>query len=419
MPSGRQYLINALTDFTQSLAAGLGASAQYPGKRGERAGMAAALAAPFQMAQVRRQQQMEEEDRKQRAQQIKDAMLSGNFDKVMQIARMRQGETAQENVVPGVGPLPVGTGAPQTNVLPIPPMQAEMPGGGTASIPIQSAQDQIAIAEKLAQTRRGTEMPFESSPLGIFDKRTGNVTVKPEPRPEPSPRETQPAGVAEYMFYAKQEQDAGRQPMTFAQWQARDKTPARPDKPDYEWVMRGGQPIQIVKGTARPGDRPYDATAERSKPDQGPSDYASERATRTLQSVDELISKVSRWTTGIGSLAKSIPESAARNFDAELTTLKANIAFNELTAMREASKTGGALGNVSNVELQLLQSALGALDSGQSPENVKAQLLKIKGSIERWQKAKTALANQGNVATPPAKDSDAGTTVRSVFGKKP
>jgi len=119
----------------------------------------------------------------------------------------------------------------------------------------------------------------------------------------------------------------------------------------------------------------------------GPTDYSMERAERTIASVDELLSKVGRSTVGAASLLSSVPESSARNFRAELDTLKANIAFNELTAMREASKTGGALGQVSNIELGLLQSALGALDQGQSPENLKAQLEKIKASVERWKRA--------------------------------
>jgi hypothetical protein len=119
----------------------------------------------------------------------------------------------------------------------------------------------------------------------------------------------------------------------------------------------------------------------------GPTPYAKERSARTLQSVDELMGKVSGKTSGWGNLAAGIPASDAMNFSSELDTLKANIAFNELTAMREASKTGGALGQVSNVELRLLESALGALNPRQSPENLKAQLSKIKESIGRWQQA--------------------------------
>ena len=122
--------------------------------------------------------------------------------------------------------------------------------------------------------------------------------------------------------------------------------------------------------------------------DGTPSPYALERETRTLNSVDELLSKVNRFTVGYGSLLEGLPESDANAFASELQTLKANIAFNELTAMREASKTGGALGNVSNVELSLLESALGALNTRQSPEQMRSQLEKIKSSINRWQTAR-------------------------------
>lgn len=166
------------------------------------------------------------------------------------------------------------------------------------------------------------------------------------------------------------------------------KEPRQGPAPDFEWVMRGGSPLQIRKGTAQPGDKPYDAVAERKQPgDTGPSAYSMERSARTLQSVDELMGKISNKTAGWGNLAAGIPASDAMNFASELDTLKANIAFNELTAMREASKTGGALGQVSNVELRLLESALGALNPRQSPENLKAQLSKIKESIGRWQQA--------------------------------
>lgn len=181
----------------------------------------------------------------------------------------------------------------------------------------------------------------------------------------------------------------------WADFQRKNEKPTQGPQPDYEWVMRGDKPMQIRKGSAQPGDRPYDAVAERKQPDaSGPSPYAIERADRTIQSIDELSAKVSNWNTGYGSVFSGMPESQARNFKAEMDTLKANIAFNELTAMREASKTGGALGAVSDKEMQLLQSALGALDTGQSPANLKAQLDKIKESVNRWKAA------QSNVSTP-------------------
>lgn len=147
---------------------------------------------------------------------------------------------------------------------------------------------------------------------------------------------------------------------------------------------RGAQDRQTA--ASRPVAGPNASAASTSSP------YAQERATRTVAAVDSLKAKVNRWTAGAGSLLKAIPETDARNFAAELNTLKANVAFNELTAMREASKTGGALGAVSDKEMLLLESALGALDQGQSPENLVAQLEQIKSSIQRWQQAQAQQA---------------------------
>lgn len=127
------------------------------------------------------------------------------------------------------------------------------------------------------------------------------------------------------------------------------------------------------------------------------SPYQTERDTRTLQSVDELY-KLADASPGIFGRSAALPipdflrSDAYRNFEAQLDTLKANITFGELTAMREASKTGGALGQVSDKENQKLEAALGALSLKQTPEAFKSQLDKIKASIERWN---TALAQEG------------------------
>jgi hypothetical protein len=127
----------------------------------------------------------------------------------------------------------------------------------------------------------------------------------------------------------------------------------------------------------------------------GQTPYQEERAYRTIQSVNELLDQVNNKTTGWGAfLLGKLPESEARNFASQLETLKANIAFNELTAMREASKTGGALGNVSDKESSLLTNALGALDQMQSPEQFKIQLNKIKDSVKRWQDAVNKYSNK-------------------------
>lgn len=155
-----------------------------------------------------------------------------------------------------------------------------------------------------------------------------------------------------------------------------------------------------------PGQIRYDAEGnpiavapKETSEDTGQSPYAKERNLRNLQSVDTLMGQVNNWTTGFGSLLSAIPTTDARNFRAQLDTLKANITFGELTAMREASKTGGALGQVSDKEGQLLGAALGALDTAVTPEQFKVQLNKIKESINRWNAEvdKTGGNTTGNV----------------------
>lgn len=134
------------------------------------------------------------------------------------------------------------------------------------------------------------------------------------------------------------------------------------------------------------------------------SPYQDERQFRTIQSVDEL-GILARATPGIFGRTAALPlpsflrTQAFRDFSAQLETLKANIAFGELTAMREASKTGGALGQVSDREASLLQAALGALNMSQSPKSFNAQLQKIKDSILRWRAAGGQPLSGGNLPT--------------------
>ncbi len=138
------------------------------------------------------------------------------------------------------------------------------------------------------------------------------------------------------------------------------------------------------------------AKAEKDRGANGPSPYAAERTRRAVESARSLKEQVGNLNTGPGSMLANIPGTGARNFRAQLDTLKGNIGFGELQAMREASKSGGALGQVSDRELTLLSSVLGSLDAGQSPSALRGQLQQIEDSLTRWQNA------QGGGAIKPA-----------------
>lgn len=73
----------------------------------------------------------------------------------------------------------------------------------------------------------------------------------------------------------------------------------------------------------------------------------------------------------------------ATNAQALLNTLKNQIGIGQLQAMREQSKTGGAVGNVTEKEWPILQNAISALEQSQTPEQFVANLQDVKQHISR------------------------------------
>jgi hypothetical protein len=102
--------------------------------------------------------------------------------------------------------------------------------------------------------------------------------------------------------------------------------------------------------------------------------------------VDEALPQVSNWTAGLGSLLEKIPGTPARDLAGSVDTIKANIGFKELADMRAASPTGGALGQVAVKELEFLQAAIAALDTGQSPAVLRRNLNQVKTHYQNWAK---------------------------------
>jgi hypothetical protein len=99
---------------------------------------------------------------------------------------------------------------------------------------------------------------------------------------------------------------------------------------------------------------------------------------------------------GITSWQANIPDrpgSDAANARAELEALKSQVGFSVLQAMRNASKTGGALGSVSDAEQGLLQSNLAALQQSQSPAAFRQNLQRI---IDYTTQAKSRLGTAYN-----------------------
>jgi hypothetical protein len=112
-------------------------------------------------------------------------------------------------------------------------------------------------------------------------------------------------------------------------------------------------------------------------------------ADRIVGKVDEAIPLVSNFTTGFGSVTTYIPGTPGANLRATIETIKANLGFDRLQQMRDASPTGGALGQVAVKELDALQASVSSLDLNQSPDRLRNNLEQIKTHYSRWRQAAT------------------------------
>ena len=90
------------------------------------------------------------------------------------------------------------------------------------------------------------------------------------------------------------------------------------------------------------------------------------------------VSPTSSVSGASGLLYSKIPGTPAHDFAASLDTVKANIGFDRLQRMREASKTGAAVGQLSNRELGLLTETLAPTRQGMSPARLKEALKVIR-----------------------------------------
>jgi len=110
------------------------------------------------------------------------------------------------------------------------------------------------------------------------------------------------------------------------------------------------------------------------------------KAQNVISNVDKAIQDVSGGrTTGLVGIAASIlPGTKRKDLEGTIDTIQAALSFDTLQAMRDASPTGGALGSVSERELQLLGSTIQSLKLSQSKERILENLEKIETHYKNW-----------------------------------
>lgn len=128
--------------------------------------------------------------------------------------------------------------------------------------------------------------------------------------------------------------------------------------------------------------------AEKTDKKAAAQDAAVAHASKVITDVADTKSLVSGMTTGVVGKAQSyVPGTTAYDLNQRLLTIKANLGFDRLQQMRDASPTGGALGQVAVQELNALQSTVGSLELGQSKDELLKNLNKIDFHYQNWIRA--------------------------------
>ena len=149
-----------------------------------------------------------------------------------------------------------------------------------------------------------------------------------------------------------------------------------------------GRPIPTSQGMTPEQQAELAAKRTTERPDQ------TRAATTSIGEIDRSIAELDRLLTqpGLGRItgpiAGRVPivgglTDEGANAQANLDTLLAQIKTRALASMREASKTGGAVGNVTEKEWPILEAQLGAVAQSQTTEQFKENLKTVRESLAR------------------------------------
>jgi hypothetical protein len=129
---------------------------------------------------------------------------------------------------------------------------------------------------------------------------------------------------------------------------------------------------------------------------------------------------ISGYTTGYGSFLSVLPLTDAKTLQNNLESIKANLSLSQLTALKEASKTGASgLGQVTRNEFEALQSTIAKLDP--QSKSFADDLDKVDKTYSRLLKqleSKTVRAEERVKATQPKKPEVPGLAPSDVAPQK-
>lgn len=325
-------------------------------------------------------------------------------------------KSGQPNFLPGITardkPEMINTG---NAIVPVNPYQQNQPipmgispndqiGNAQRAVGLQ-IQQQAADRELAKMRDEGIAVP-PSRPLPI----PGMQPPTPVPQAAQMPQDTSIPQVPQGPM-APQQPGFPRQPTPPI---IKNQTAPRPQMPSAPQPQGAALPIPARTNTAMSPKQQRELAAKREeeRPKATLSVQQARAQSRNVMSkVDDALKLTGRFTSGAsGSVGSIIPGTQAYDLSKTLDTIKANLGFKELAAMRAASPTGGALGSVTERELSLLESAVNSLDQGQSREQLVKNLNAVKTHYENYLKAveQDYEGKYGKLADPNAPPSPSG-----------
>lgn len=172
-----------------------------------------------------------------------------------------------------------------------------------------------------------------------------------------------------------------------------------PGQPNIGTIPQGFQAIQDPQTGAYRMERIPGGPEDQSANKAAQFEQERQKATTARTAIQSIRDKIDNGgmfdlpeVGVIGSRLSGINQEAT-DVKNSLATLQSIVSFDRLQAMREASPTGGALGAVSERELALLQSSLGALSQDSSPEQLRQTLDFIDGVMAKFEAYPTTAKN--------------------------
>lgn len=137
--------------------------------------------------------------------------------------------------------------------------------------------------------------------------------------------------------------------------------------------------------------------AEAAKAEESRLEGSIKAADNAIETARKAYMDVGQLSAGfIGGVTKWIPGTPALNLDQALEPIRAITSFEQLNRMKEASRTGGALGQIAVRELELLSASVASLDTSQGPAQLRENLRKVVQHFSAWkEKVKKAWEVEG------------------------